>query len=593
MPNQKHYLTTVVVGAVTFAIVFYFFLLPLITAGLEVIVAMMIDYCFKLLHKLKVVGTILAGTTVLYYTQGALKRVDWKHWRIKIYSLLPSWPLKRRIKDVKDEQGEKSEAGTYPLQKVFLIASEMLSTEESYVKELRIIEELFHERIESEKLFSQEVLKQMFANVRTMYQFHQQFLLPSLQERMAAWKEQKEKFIIKNKGTNDDSQQKVGDIFVEKAPFLTMYTTYIENFDNAMNTIDKQRKRNKKFAAIMDEIQAAPELHRLSLQHHMLAPVQRIPRYKLLLEDYIKRLPEDSSDLESATKALELVEKAASHSNDTMKRMEHMKKMMEVEDLLGRAIILSDRPTREFIKEGKVSKIATGRGDTLKDTMKDMNRYLYLFDDILLLCSTNSLTKRVSGGSKYKLRMKFEFDSLVVSDTIEGEENERSFRLSHPNSPDSMKIELNARSIEEKEEWIKVLNKTLKMFNDHKAESKAQNELQERVPSEPKLSLLEALQDTKSDPQFLLNGNEYENDSDAPSNASHDIDILAHDDAEDEDFETGAFEDGIVMRHPKSSTSTRHSVKSLSIGRSRSPAKNIKKKSSTISLPYFDNSNTK
>ena len=592
MPNQKHYLTTVVVGAVTFAIVFYFFLLPLITAGLEVIVAMMIDYCFKLLHKLKVVGTILAGTTVLYYTQGALKRVDWKHWRIKIYSLLPSWPLKRRIKDVKDEQGEKSEAGTYPLQKVFLIASEMLSTEESYVKELRIIEEMFHERIENEKLFSQEILRQMFANVRTMYQFHQQFLLPSLQERMAAWKEQKEKFIMKNKGTNDDSQQKVGDIFVEKAPFLTMYTTYIENFDNAMNTIDKQRKRNKKFAAIMDEIQAAPELHRLSLQHHMLAPVQRIPRYKLLLEDYIKRLPEDSSDLDSATKALELVEKAASHSNDTMKRMEHMKKMMEVEDLLGRAIILSDRPTREFIKEGKVSKIATGRGDTLKDTMKDMNRYLYLFDDILLLCSTNSLTKRVSGGSKYKLRMKFEFDSLVVSDTIEGEENERSFRLSHPNSPDSMKIELNARSIEEKEEWIKVLNKTLKTFNDHKAESKAQNELQERVPSEPKLSLLEALQDTKSDPQFLLNGNEYENDSDAPSNASHDIDILAHDDAEDEDFETGA-EDGIVMRHPKSSTSTRHSVKSLSIGRSRSPAKNIKKKSSTISLPYFDNSNIK
>ena len=592
MPNQKHYLTTVVVGAVTFAIVFYFFLLPLITAGFEVIVAMMIDYCFKLLHKLKVVGTILAGTTVLYYTQGALKRVDWKHWRIKIYSLLPSWPLKRRIKDVKDEQGEKSEAGTYPLQKVFLIASEMLSTEESYVKELRIIEEMFHERIENEKLFSQEILRQMFANVRTMYQFHQQFLLPSLQERMAAWKEQKEKFIIKNKGTNDDSQQKVGDIFVEKAPFLTMYTTYIENFDNAMNTIDKQRKRNKKFAAIMDEIQAAPELHRLSLQHHMLAPVQRIPRYKLLLEDYIKRLPEGSSDLDSATKALELVEKAASHSNDTMKRMEHMKKMMEVEDLLGRAIILSDRPTREFIKEGKVSKIATGRGDTLKDTMKDMNRYLFLFDDILLLCSTNSLTKRVSGGSKYKLRMKFEFDSLVVSDTIEGEENERSFRLSHPNSPDSMKIELNARSIEEKEEWIKVLNKTLKTFNDHKAESKAQNELQERVPSEPKLSLLEALQDTKSDPQFLLNGNEYENDSDAPSNASHDIDILAHDDAEDEDFETGA-EDGIVMRHPKSSTSTRHSVKSLSIGRSRSPAKNIKKKSSTISLPYFDNSNIK
>ena len=39
-----------------------------------------------------------------------------------------------------------------------------------------------------------------------------------------------------------------------------------------------------------------PECRSLSLQHHMLTPIQRIPRYVLLLKDYIKNLPDDSPD---------------------------------------------------------------------------------------------------------------------------------------------------------------------------------------------------------------------------------------------------------------------------------------------------------
>lgn len=34
----------------------------------------------------------------------------------------------------------------------------------------------------------------------------------------------------------------------------------------------------------------------LTLQHHMLEPVQRIPRYELLLKDYVRKLPPQSPD---------------------------------------------------------------------------------------------------------------------------------------------------------------------------------------------------------------------------------------------------------------------------------------------------------
>lgn len=34
----------------------------------------------------------------------------------------------------------------------------------------------------------------------------------------------------------------------------------------------------------------------LTLQHHMLEPVQRVPRYEMLLKDYLKKLPQDDPD---------------------------------------------------------------------------------------------------------------------------------------------------------------------------------------------------------------------------------------------------------------------------------------------------------
>ena len=558
---------TTTIGIVTFAVLFYFVILP----GLEAVQTMVISYIFKLLHKLKFVGAVLVGTTTLYFTQAALKRVDWEN----IKNKLPSLRSKRSaIKDKagKDDDDEKSGSSTYPLQKVFLVASEMLSTEESYMNELRIIEEMFHVRVENENLVTPDVLKKMFANIRTIYQFHQQGLLPSLQERMTAWKNQKDNFSAEIDKENECPDQKIGDIFVKNAPYLRMYSEYIENFDNAMNTIDKQRKKNKKFAAMMEEIQASPELHRLSLQHHMLSPVQRIPRYKLLLEDYIKRLPENSSDLENAKKALELVDNAAHHSNDTMKRIEQRRKVLEVQALLGNTVELSS-PTREFIKEGRVSKISTKTGDTLKDTLKDLDRYLFLFNDVLFVCSWNSLTKRVRGGSKYKVKMQFEFDRLVINESIEGDDTDKAFSVSQSKS--TIKMDLLARTTEEKEEWVHSITKALNSFNERKKESKVSG-LQEQDSNESKISLEEML----GNPHFLLNGNEYDNDSDVPSIDTHEDDKAENADQEDENSESDTSESNVTLR--KRSPKSRYSVKSMSMGRSRSPAKRIKKKNSTL-----------
>ena len=72
-----------------------------------------------MLYKLKVIGTVLIGTTILYIIQTGLKRFDLVNRTLKFL-----WPSRSRsaIKNEteKQEEEDKAASSTYPLQKVFL-----------------------------------------------------------------------------------------------------------------------------------------------------------------------------------------------------------------------------------------------------------------------------------------------------------------------------------------------------------------------------------------------------------------------------------------------------------------------------------------
>ena len=65
---------------------------------------------------------------------------------------------------------------------------------------------------------------------------------------------------------SSESNQRIGDIFKYFAPFLKMYTEYIQNFDKAMSTINQTYEKNSKFKQIMDEIHVSRKLDVISLQ---------------------------------------------------------------------------------------------------------------------------------------------------------------------------------------------------------------------------------------------------------------------------------------------------------------------------------------
>ncbi|XP_070928011.1 FYVE, RhoGEF and PH domain-containing protein 4 isoform X6 [Macaca nemestrina] len=276
------------------------------------------------------------------------------------------------------------------------------------------------------------MVNKIFSNISSINAFHSKFLLPELEKRMQEW----------------ETTPRIGDILQKLAPFLKMYGEYVKGFDNAMELVKNMTERIPQFKSVVEEIQKQKICGSLTLQHHMLEPVQRIPRYEMLLKDYLRKLPPDSLDWNDAKKSLEIISTAASHSNSAIRKMENLKKLLEIYEMLGEEEDIVN-PSNELIKEGQILKLAA-RNTSAQE------RYLFLFNNMLLYCVPRfSLV-----GSKFTVRTRVGIDGMKIVET-QNEEYPHTFQVSGKERT----LELQASSAQDKEEWIKALQETIDAFH--------------------------------------------------------------------------------------------------------------------------------
>ncbi|RVE72279.1 hypothetical protein OJAV_G00060230 [Oryzias javanicus] len=319
-------------------------------------------------------------------------------------------------------------------QKLFKIASELLHTEKAYVARLHLLDQVFCSKLMEEAnkgTFPVDVVKNIFSNISSIHAFHSQFLLPDLEKRMDEWA----------------STPRIGDILQKFTPFLKMYAEYVKNFDKAMELLKQWSDRSPQFKAIILEIQSQEICGFLTLQHHMLEPVQRIPRYEMLLKDYLKKLPDKHPDERDAQKSLEIIATAATHSNSAIRKSENLKKLMEIYEMLGEEEDIVN-PSNEFIREGQILKLAARNTSA-------MERYLFLFNNMLLYC----VPKFSLGGPKYTVRTRIGIEGMTVRETT-NEDYPHTFQVSGKERT----LELQASSEQDKAGWIKAFQETIEVF---------------------------------------------------------------------------------------------------------------------------------
>uniref|UniRef100_A0A8C7HLJ7 FYVE, RhoGEF and PH domain containing 4b n=1 Tax=Oncorhynchus kisutch TaxID=8019 RepID=A0A8C7HLJ7_ONCKI len=313
-------------------------------------------------------------------------------------------------------------------QKLYKIANELLLTERAYVARLHLLDQVFCARLTQEAgkgLFPVDVVRTIFSNISSIHTFHSQFLLPDLETHMGQW----------------SVSPRLGDVMQQHAPFLRMYAEYVMSFDHAMELLRVWTERSAPFRNVIQDIQSREVCGSLTLQHHMLEPVQRLPRYEMLLRDYLKRLPDDDSDHSHAEKSLQVISMAATHSNSAIRQSENLKKLLEIYEMLGEEDVMN--PSNEFIREGRVLMLAARNSA--------MERHLFLFNNILLCC-----TPRFSlGGQRFTVRTRIDLEGMTVQRTT-NEHHPHTFQVSGKEMTLERTLDLQASSEQDKEDWLKV-----------------------------------------------------------------------------------------------------------------------------------------
>ncbi|KAM4734573.1 FYVE, RhoGEF and PH domain-containing protein 6-like isoform 2-T2 [Anableps anableps] len=331
-------------------------------------------------------------------------------------------------KDVQSTSGQKKS-------KIQHIATEIMTSESVFVDVLKLLHVDFREAVHKashqngKPVIEERLLNQILYYLPQLYELNQD-LLKELNQRVASW----------------DENSQLADIFLEKGPYLKMYSTYIREFDKNVTLLEEQSKKNSAFGAVVKEFEASPRCASLAVKHYLLKPVQRIPQYQLLLTDYLKNLSEDSDDYKDTKTALALVKEVANHANDIMKHGDNFQKLVQVQcHLNGNHEIV--QPGRIFIKEGVLMKLS-------RKVMQP--RMFFLLSDVLLY------TTPVQSG-QYKLKNMLSLAGMKVSkpsqEAYQNELNiesvERSFILS-------------ASSAAERDEWLKTISSAISEYTKKK-----------------------------------------------------------------------------------------------------------------------------
>eukprot|EP01114_Cavostelium_apophysatum_P021653 TRINITY_DN7619_c0_g1_i1.p1 TRINITY_DN7619_c0_g1~~TRINITY_DN7619_c0_g1_i1.p1 ORF type:complete len:750 (+),score=247.47 TRINITY_DN7619_c0_g1_i1:129-2378(+) len=301
------------------------------------------------------------------------------------------------------------------------IAKEFLDTEKSYVENLNVaiknyLKPLTDLVLKGDPILSSDEIKSIFSIIEIIARINGDFLA-ELQARMKTW---------------NSANTVLGDIFLSlaSADKLKVYTRYINNYDATMNVYGKCRKSNAKFAEYIDKVRATPEVRHLDLLSFLIMPVQRIPRYILLLTDLLKQTPKEHPDHAGISSSLEKIKAVADQLNEAKRKAENSNRVATIQNsLIGEEELVKEG--RSFIKEGILLR---------KEKKSTKYCYFFLMTDILL----NTTQKK----QKYKLVNMISLGDLKLEDVPDTDVVRNAFKLSW--GKESMVI-----VSEEKQDWVK------------------------------------------------------------------------------------------------------------------------------------------
>lgn len=225
-------------------------------------------------------------------------------------------------------------------------------------------------------ILTESEISSIFCISDLLYDFHQS-LLTGLTQRL----ESQTKDVL------------IGEFLLQMVSFLRCYSAYVNNYSSAIETMSRLEER-RHFQMLLHSIQNSvmedgTKIH--SLYSYLIMPIQRIPRYLLLLQDLQLHTPQDHPDAQNLHQAIAAISEIAIYIDIKKNAFDQSQRLtalsMAISHLPADAMVM--RPGRALIWEGSLFS---------KD--RDREVYVFLLTDALIITKlTKSRGSRCSRSS--------------------------------------------------------------------------------------------------------------------------------------------------------------------------------------------------
>jgi len=322
------------------------------------------------------------------------------------------------------------------------IVKEITETEEQYLDRMNylktvVLKDLRDAVNKGSPIISIEEIQTIFSEVEIIEAYNQKFLQD-----------------FKQRTANFKKDTMIGDIFIKFSQFLKIYSQYSRNYSEAMNALNECKKQSK-FKSYLEKVKHdRPEIGLRGLEDYLIRPVQRIPRYSLLLKDMITHTWKSHPDYSNLEEAFQKMNSVAEYMNEKKKEAENMMKLAEIQEKLdGESSAVLAKSFRKFVKEGDFVEVLT-KG-------KKAPIVIYLFNDSLAITRPTKSSGSSFFSKQKTIRLQFEQIFLLHQLTMKEYESvcavPNSLKLqSKKDSQISIVVATHDR--ETLDEWIKAIN---------------------------------------------------------------------------------------------------------------------------------------
>jgi len=205
------------------------------------------------------------------------------------------------------------------------IIEELLETEKKYVFDLSSLVDVYQKPLEKLQLIPDQAVKSIFKNVSIIIGTSQK-----LKDQLTSYYEDFRKCSGVYSGGNS-----IGKIFLKFAPFLKIYSDFCNGYESVLNQVRTLRKENAKFESFM--ARAENDIKKnggQSLAGYLIMPIQRIPRYTLLLRELLKVSDRTLDDYQNLESAIEKLMETTDIVNAKVKKYEAKRKVLDIQSRL-------------------------------------------------------------------------------------------------------------------------------------------------------------------------------------------------------------------------------------------------------------------